>query len=139
MGHNGPSRSRRRAMSFGIQMDWERAQEAANQAQREADAKYIELWNARMACEGVSIQPSPTIGMALNAGYRYLRVRCKICRTSAFKELGGIRRPRSTEIWKLEASLFCEPCRERGARSPRGIVEQLTREKTYGWAAKEGL
>ena len=87
-----------------------------------------------MAAENVSIQPSPTIGAAINAGYIYLRVKCKICRTSGFKELAGIRRPPGTEIWKLEASLFCEPCREQGARAPRGTIEQLTRRKTHGWA-----
>ena len=120
-------------MTIAAEMDWQQAERTAQSARRDADAKYIELWNARMAVEGISIQPSPTLGMAARAGYLYLRVNCKICRTSAFKELASIRRPPSTEIWKLEGSLFCEPCRDKGARSPRGTIERLCRKKTRGY------
>lgn len=104
--------------------------EAAARAQHEADRLAIVAWNERMFVEGGPAQPSPTIGQALAQGYRYLRVRCSTCRQSAWVPLADIRRRPETPVWRLEGALACRPCRERGARAPRGTIERLTREKS---------
>jgi hypothetical protein len=121
MAHNGWERRR-------VQV--RQTAEAARQAQHEADRLAIIAWNERMYVEGGPAQPSPTIGQALAHGYRYLRVRCSTCRQSAWLPLAEVRRPNNTPVWKLEGALACRPCRERGARAPRGVIERLTREKS---------
>lgn len=121
MAHNGWDRRR---------LQVKISAEAAERAQREADRLAIIAWNERMYVEGGPAQPSPTIGQALEHGYRYLRVRCSNCRQSAWLTLDQIRRSPSTPVWKLEGALACRPCRERGARAPRGVIERLTMDKS---------
>jgi hypothetical protein len=41
-------------------------------------------------------QPSPALGDALNAGYRYLEVRCLGCDTHQTVALDIVRRPKTT-------------------------------------------
>jgi hypothetical protein len=55
------------------------AAERAAEARREADRLGVEAWNKRMLGFQGPAQPSPTLGDALNAGYRYLEVRCLGC------------------------------------------------------------
>jgi hypothetical protein len=108
-----------------------RAQDEADAAQRAADRLHIQAWNERMNVTGVA-QPSPTIRMATWCGYRYLRVRCAGCRQSAWIELSTLRRRPDTPVHTLEGSLACKVCRDRGVRAPRGTMERLTRNKSYG-------
>ncbi len=91
----------------------------------------IIAWNARVI-EGGPVQPWPTIEVALACSYRFLRVRCQVCRQTAWIELEHWRRSGNTPVWKLEPSLWCTPCRDRGARAPRGTIERLTKSKSYG-------
>jgi hypothetical protein len=121
MGVNGPSEARR---LVGVRV----AAEAARRAQAEADELAIAAWNARMA-EGGPAQPSPTLRVALERGYRYLQVRCQACRDASFIDLAEVRRSADTPVWKLEGALACRPCRERGHRAPRGTIERLARER----------
>src|SRR6478609_2487345 len=44
----------------------------------------------------------------LNAGYRYLEVKCDGCGTHNTVDLTIIRRPKETPIWQLEQR--CKPC-----------------------------
>ena len=52
-------------------------------------------------------QPSPTLGDALNAGYRYLEVRCLGCDTHQTVALDIVRRPKATPIHELERYMRC--------------------------------
>jgi hypothetical protein len=55
-------------------------------------------------------QPSPTLGDALNAGYRYLEVRCLGCDTHQTVALDIVRRPKATPIHELERYMRCKDC-----------------------------
>jgi hypothetical protein len=56
-------------------------------------------------------QPSPALGDALNAGYRYLEVSlgCNMHQTVA---LNIVRRPKTTPIYELERYMRCKDCSE---------------------------
>lgn len=98
---------------------------AAGEAKiREADRLECEAWNAIMFCGGPA-QPSPTIGRALNAGYDFLEVQCKRCDRRSLVDLKQVRRPISTEVWKLEGKLDCTNCR-RARWKPEAFIVGLT-------------
>jgi hypothetical protein len=69
------TKSRESIYGSSIQASAERAAEARKQADRLA----CEAWNQRMVGYKGPAQPSPALGDALNAGYRYLEVRCLGC------------------------------------------------------------
>ena len=71
------SKSRETIYSASVRAATERAAEA----RREADQLACETWNKRMLGFQRPVQPSPTLSDALNAGYRYLEVRCLGCDT----------------------------------------------------------
>ena len=50
------------------------------------------------------------LGDALNAGYRYLEVRCLGCDTHQTVALDIVRRPKSTPIHELERYMRCRDC-----------------------------
>ena len=84
-----------------------------------------EPWSIRMEAYGGPVQPSPTIAQCLNGGFGWLEVECNRCKTRASLPLDAIRRPRSTPIWKLEASLKCRSCRK-GRYTPPVHMIRLT-------------
>jgi hypothetical protein len=53
------------------------------------------------------------------------------CRQQRRLDLGEVRRPASTPVWKLDGALACRPCRERGHRAPRGTIERLKRAPSF--------
>jgi hypothetical protein len=55
-------------------------------------------------------QPSPALGDALNAGYRYLEVRCLGCDTHQTVALDIVRRPKTTPVHELERYMRCKGC-----------------------------
>ena len=55
-------------------------------------------------------QPSPALGDALNAGYRYLEVKCLGCSTHQTVALDIVRRPKATPIHELERYMRCKDC-----------------------------
>ncbi len=57
-------------------------------------------------------QPSPALGDALNAGYRYLEVKCLGCDTHQTVPLDIVRRPKTTPIHELERYMRCKLCSE---------------------------
>jgi hypothetical protein len=75
MSHGGNNHDRRIASDVVQQ-----AKAAAPDAQFSADALSILAWNERMRVLGGPAQPSPTLGMAIDHGYVYLRVKCKVCK-----------------------------------------------------------
>jgi hypothetical protein len=83
----------------------------------------------RMQVDGGPAQPSPSLRAAINAGFRFLRVRCSACRTRAYVDLGGVRRRPGAPIWTIEGALACEPCRGAGRRAPRATIEALARDR----------
>jgi hypothetical protein len=62
---------------------------------------------------------------ASNGGLGSLEVECNRCKTRASLPLDAIRRPRSTPIWKLEASIKCRSCRK-GRYAPPVHMIKLT-------------
>jgi hypothetical protein len=110
---------------MGAKIRAEHARETAKKAQRDADRAGAELWSIRMEAYGGPAQPSPTIAQCLNGGLGWLEVECNRCKTRASLPLDAIRRPRSTPIWKLEASLKCRSCRK-GRYAPPVHMIRLT-------------
>jgi hypothetical protein len=92
---------------MGAKIRAEHTRELAKKAQRDADHAEADLWSIRMEAYGGPAQPPPTISQCLNGGLGWLEVECNRCKTRASLPLNAIRRPRSTPIWKLEASLKC--------------------------------
>src|ERR1700744_206059 len=86
------------------------AAERARDARKEAGRLACEAWNQRMLGFQGPAQPSPTLGDALNAGYRYLEVRCFGCDTNQAVALDIVRRPKSTPIHELERYMRCKDC-----------------------------
>jgi hypothetical protein len=106
------------------------AEQRAKETRRVADVAACEAWNIRMKGYGGPAQPSPLLGDALNAGYRYLEVKCDGCGTHNTVDLTIIRRPKETPIWQLEQRMRCKPCSEqRGYPYKRGHLVRLRRSK----------
>jgi hypothetical protein len=78
------------------------AAERAAGARREADKLACEAWNKRMLGFQGPAQPSPALGDAINAGYRYLEVKCLGCNTHQTVALDIVRRPKATPIHELD-------------------------------------
>ena len=95
---------------MGAKIRAEHARELAKTAERDAGRAEAELWSIRMEAYGGPAQPSPTVSQCLDGGLGWLEVECNRCKTRASLPLDAIRRPRSTPIWKLEASLKCRSC-----------------------------
>jgi ribosomal protein S27E len=55
-------------------------------------------------------QRSPALGDALNAGTRYLEVRCLGCDTHQTVALDIVRRPKTTPSHELEQYIRCKGC-----------------------------
>jgi hypothetical protein len=90
--------------------------ERATEARRRADKLACEAWNARMLGFQGPAQPSPALGEALNAGYRYLEVKCLGCNTHQTVALDIVRRSKTTPIHELERSMRCKLCSEERGR-----------------------
>jgi hypothetical protein len=86
------------------------AAERAAYARKTADRLACEAWNKRMLGFQGPAQPSPALGDALNAGYRYLEVKCLGCNTHQTVALDIVRRAKTTPIHELERSMRCKDC-----------------------------
>jgi hypothetical protein len=119
----------------GAKIHAQAARRRAQEAAREADRAEAEACSVRMEGYGGPAQPSPTIGQCLSGGLGWLEVECAHCKTRASLPLDAIRRPRDTQIWRLEASLKCRSCKKgRHAPPVRMIKLAKTREITpYKW------
>jgi hypothetical protein len=74
--------------------------ERAKGARKEADRLACKAWNCRMLGYKGPAQPSPTLGDALNAGYR----------THQTVALDVVRRPKTTPVHELERYMRCKDC-----------------------------
>ena len=103
------------------------AAERAKEARCQADALACDAWTKRMLGFRGPAQPSPMLGDALNAGFRYLEVRCAACDLHSTLDLTTIRRPKeTTPIHELERRLHCRDCSSRvGYRVKRGQLVSL--------------
>ena len=106
------------------------AAERAAKARKEADRLACEAWNKRMLGFQGPAQPSPALGDALNAGYRYLEVKCLGCNTHQTVALDIVRRPKATPIHELERYMRCRDCsRLRGRPFKRSHLVGLRQTK----------
>lgn len=119
----------------------------AKEARETADKLACEAWNMRMLGYQGPAQPSPALGDALNAGYRYLEVRCLGCDTHQTVALDIIRRPKATPIHELERYMRCKDARRSAAilssvaiwrRCGRGRFPPATRRRIGGRASDKG-
>src|SRR3954454_9146295 len=83
------------------------AAEQAAEARKTADRLAVEAWNERMLGFQGPAQPSPALGDALNAGYRYLEVKCLGCNTHQTVALDIVRRQKATPVHELERYMRC--------------------------------
>jgi hypothetical protein len=98
----------------------------ARDARREADELACIAWSQRMLGFRGPAQPSPMLGDALNAGFRYLEVRCAGCDLHSAVDLTTVRRPKATPIHELERHMACKDCSQvRGYRYKRGQLVAL--------------
>jgi hypothetical protein len=84
----------------------------AKEARKKADKLACVARNERMLGFNGPAQPSPTLADALNAGYRYLEVRCLGCNTNQTVALDIVRRSKATPVHELEPNT-CYPLRRR--------------------------
>jgi hypothetical protein len=120
---------------IGAKIRAEGARKRDADAIREADRAEAEAWSIRMEAYGGPAQPSPTLAQCLNAGYGWMEIECKRCKTRASIPLDAIRRARDTAIWKLEASLECRSC-SKGRYAPPVRLIKLTEAREispYRW------
>jgi hypothetical protein len=101
--------------------------ERARDARIEADKLACIAWTDRMLGFGGPAQPSPMLGDAINAGFRYIEVRCTACDLHSTVDLTIVRRPKeTTPIHELERWMACRDCsRGRGYRVKRGQLVAL--------------
>jgi len=120
------TKSREHLFGSTVRMSAERAREA----RREADKLACVAWNNRMLGFKGPAQPSPTLGDVLNAGYRYLEVRCLGCDTHSTVALDVVRRPKTTPIHELERYMRCKDCSQvRGYPYKRSHLVALRRTR----------
>jgi hypothetical protein len=86
------------------------AAERAAEARKDADRRAVEAWNKRMLGFQGPAQPSPALGDALNAGYRYLEVKRLGCNPHQTVALDIVRRPKATPVHELERFMRCKDC-----------------------------
>jgi hypothetical protein len=86
------------------------AAERATEARKQADRLAVAAWNKRMLGFQGPAQPSPALGDALNAGYRYLEVKCLGCNTHQTVALDIVRRPKAMPVHELERYMRCKDC-----------------------------
>ena len=106
------------------------AAERATEARKEADRLAVEAWNKRMLGFQGPAQPSPALGDAINAGYRYLEVKCLDCNTHQTVALDIVRRPKATPVHELERYMCCKDCSQvRGYACKRSHLVALRSTK----------
>jgi hypothetical protein len=96
--------------------------EKAKLARQNADKLACEAWNMRMLGYKGPAQPSPTLGDALNAGYRYLEVKCLGCDTHQTVALDIVRRPKTTRSMNWNATCAARTARRSGAMLTSGAI-----------------
>lgn len=112
----------------GAKIHVQHAREQAEKATRELNAAECLLWSEQMEGYGGPAQPSPTIAQCLNGGYGWLEVKCHRCESQVSIPLADVRRPRGTEIWKLESAFRCRSCSTKRYKPPVHLIK-LTKQR----------
>ena len=117
------------------------AKNEARQVSSKIAAAECDVWSARMEGFSGPARPSPTIQQALGCGYFFLEVKCRRCLHRGAVDLRQLRRHPATEIWRLEASLSCEPCRSAHRYRAEIYMIKLSREPDTStpWHARDEL
>ena len=104
------------------------AEERARETRRVADAAACEALNISVSNGRPVKLPSPLVGDAINAGYRYMEVKCDACEMHSIVDLTTSRRRKEMPVWQLDGRLRCDPCTaERGYYFNRGRLVRLRR------------
>ena len=104
------------------------AEQRARETRKVADEAACEAWNIRMSNGGPVKLPSPLLGDAINAGYRYVEVKCGSCKMHGIVDLTTSRRRKEIPVWQLDGRLRCDLCsEERGYYFNRGRLVRLRR------------
>jgi hypothetical protein len=104
------------------------AEQRARETRKVADEAACEAWNIRMSNGGPAKPPSPSLGDAINAGYRYMEIECGGCEMHSIVDLTATRRRKETPVWQLDGRLRCGRCTvERGYSFDRGRLVRLRR------------
>jgi hypothetical protein len=74
---------------------------------QQADRLLCDSWNERMWADGNPIDPSPTIGRAVNGGFPWLEIRCSLCKTPSFVDMAGMKHLPTTFVHDLASRLRC--------------------------------
>jgi len=85
------------------------AEESASAARRARCVDTCIAWNERLARRG-DPDPSPLLGTALLAGFRYFQVVCPNCRTIGEVDLATLDRHPETPLYGLMPLLACKRC-----------------------------
>src|SRR5262252_5120484 len=103
-----------------LELSWSASAEAAEKeaaSRRATDAQVLEdaerviaAWNERQA-KRMPMLFSPTIGVAITAGYWFLWVRCPTCRMINAIDLRGLDRHPDAAVSSLIPALSCRSCR----------------------------
>jgi hypothetical protein len=89
-----------------------RHQMAVNVAARAREARCVETcraWNERVRAGG-DPDPSPLLGTALTAGFRWLQISCPDCCTVGEVDLAALSRHPEAPVSSLIPSLSCSRC-----------------------------
>ena len=104
------------------------AEQRAKETRKVADEAACEAWNIRMSNGGPAKPPSPSLGDAINAGYRCMEIKCTGCQMHSIVDLTTTRRRKEMPVWQLDGRLRCDPCSvERGYNFDRGKLVRLRR------------
>ena len=85
------------------------AERVARDAERRQCAEVIEAWNERTRIRR-DPDPSPSIGVAITAGYPWLQVYCPGCRQVSEVDLRTIDRHPAARVSSLIPALSCRRC-----------------------------
>ncbi|HMJ44222.1 MAG TPA: hypothetical protein VK522_18295 [Pseudolabrys sp.] len=85
------------------------AERIAREAERRQCAEVIDAWNERARVRR-DPDPSPSIGVALAAGYPWLQVYCPGCRQASQVDLRTINRHPAASLSSLIPALSCRRC-----------------------------
>jgi hypothetical protein len=96
---------------------------------READSLACQSWNERMWSDGGPIDPSPTVGQAINGGYPWLEIACSRCRAKRDVDLAALPHVATTCVHDLATRLVCQKCKSAGKRPAATLLQLMLRSR----------
>lgn len=92
-----------------IGLDMSSAEQTAREVERRQCAEVMAAWNERASIRR-DPDPSPSIGVALTAGFHWLQVYCPGCRQVSEVDLRQVDRHPAARISSLIPALSCRRC-----------------------------